>query len=317
MISAVLLALALALMALGGRLRRVRSLQRSPRLAIVTWQVLSATALLSLALAGLTQLVPPSALGGDLAAIVRACVYTLQAAYAAPTRLPGVALGAGAAVLLTGWAAANVVRELVVRARQREHARAALLPIATHDAALGASVIDAATAGAYCVAGRRPTVVLTTGALQALQGDELRAVVAHERAHLRQAHHLPVAVAHGLARAFPRVPLFAAAAQQIDALVEILADEAAAGETDDVAVAGALVALAGMRAPAAALGAASSVGADRVLRLLNRRPSPPRYAQALLGAALVALATAPIVLAAYPALAASAADVCVMPPVIG
>jgi Zn-dependent protease with chaperone function len=46
----------------------------------------------------------------------------------------------------------------------------------------------------YCVPGRLPTIVVTTGALAVLEPEQLAAVLAHERAHLAGRHHLLLAV---------------------------------------------------------------------------------------------------------------------------
>lgn len=60
---------------------------------------------------------------------------------------------------------------------------------------------------AYCVAGRYPTVILTTGALRALDPDQLDAVLAHERAHLAGHHHRLLALTPAMvALALGRVP---------------------------------------------------------------------------------------------------------------
>jgi hypothetical protein len=157
--------------------------------------------------------------------------------------------------------------------------------------------------------------VLTTGAVKALDADELAAVIAHERAHLRERHHLAVAAAIGLARAFPRVPLFAGAADETARLVELRADDVAAGDTDQVSVAGALVALAGMRAPEAALAAAACGGTARVARLLAPATPVGLARRSAVLTVLTVVTVAPAVLAAYPALAAAGADICTLPPI--
>lgn len=315
MISLSLLILA-AMMAIGGsQLRRVRLFDRAPRLGVLSWQALSLTAIASLTLAGLTLIVPTSSLGGDLASLLQACLYTLQAAYASPTQLPGVTTGAALAVGTTAWAGAWVAVELAGARRDRARAQDALALVSRHDSALDATLVHTDVLAAYCLPGRHERVVLTTATVAALEPAELAAVIAHERAHLRQRHHLALAAARGLARAFPAVPLFAVAAVEIARLVELCADDAAASDTDGVSVAGALVTLAGMRAPAAALAAASSVGAVRVSRLLEpgKTVGVTRRAAVLLGLAL--LVVAPVLLAAYPAFAAAGADICTLPPV--
>jgi Zn-dependent protease with chaperone function len=73
----------------------------------------------------------------------------------------------------------------------------------------------------YCVPGRR-RIVFTTGALRRLDGRQLDAVLAHERAHLAGRHHMVIMFAEALRAAFPHTRFFAAAASQISCLVEWL-----------------------------------------------------------------------------------------------
>ena len=317
MIALSLLVFAAALMVGGAQLRRLRLFDALPRLGVLAWQAVSLAALASVALAGLTLVVPASSMGGDLASLLRACVFTLQAAYAAPTELPtvtaGVALTTGASL----WPAAWVLSRLLSARRERRTTLDALALVSRDDAALGATVVDTDVAAAYCLPGRHGRVVLTTAAVRGLDGDELAAVIAHERAHLRQRHHLTVAVAVGLARAFPHVPLFAASAVEISRLVEMRADDAAAEETDHLSVAGALVALAGMRAPRPALAAADTAGATRVMRLLGPAAPVGLGRPVAVVAALTLVLLAPALVAAYPAFAAAGADICTAPPTAG
>ena len=56
-------------------------------------------------------------------------------------------------------------------------------------------VLDGALPLAYCVPGREPRVVLSDGVLQTLDREQVDAVLAHERAHLRHRHELPGVVA--------------------------------------------------------------------------------------------------------------------------
>lgn len=308
-----LLGFAIALMLGGAQLRRVRLFASLPRLGVLAWQVQSLAALASVALAGATLIVPSSDLGHDLASFLRACIHTVQAAYAAPAQFPAVFAGVVLAAASTLWPAGWVTGHLIAAYRERRRTRDALALVSRDDAALGATLVDADVAAAYCLPGRHGRIVLTTAAVTALDEDELAAVIAHERAHLRERHHLVVGAASGLARAFPGVPLFATAAVEIARLVELRADDAAARHTSQISVAAALVTLAGMRAPRAALAAADRGGAARVSRLLE--PMGPvgivRPVAVLCGLTVVLLA--PAVLAAYPALAAAGADVCTFP----
>lgn len=308
-----LLGFAIALMLGGAQLRRVTLFESLPRVGMLAWQVLSMAALASVALAGATLIVPSSDLGHGLATFLRACIYTVQAAYSAPTQFPAEFAGVVLAAASTLWPAGWVTGHLVAAYRDRRRTRDALVLVSREDGVLGATLVDADVAAAYCLPGRHGRIVLTTAAVSALDDDELAAVIAHERAHLRERHHLVVGGAIGLARAFPGVPLFATAAVEIARLAELRADDAAARHTDQMSVAAALVTLGGMRAPRAALAAADRGGAARVSRLLE--PLAPvgiaRPVAVLCGLTVVLLA--PAVLAAYPALAAAGADFCTLP----
>src|SRR5581483_3535026 len=100
---------------------------------------------------------------------------------------------------------------------------------------------------------------------------QLQAVLAHERAHLRCRHHLMLAAAAALARAFPRVPLFAQAGPELGVLAEMAADAAARRHgPDHLAKALVILARAGTRPAALAAGGPAAIA--RIQRLL----APPR-----------------------------------------
>lgn len=91
-----------------------------------------------------------------------------------------------------------------------------------------ALVVEAAVPLAYCVAGfRRPTVVLTRGCREMATATELRAIVAHERAHARGHHGLVIGLFLAWERTFPVLigPRLALAA--VTAATEMTADDAA------------------------------------------------------------------------------------------
>src|SRR5690242_7731200 len=148
------------------------------------WSVVAAVGL-----AGLTLAVHATALGGDLSQVLGACVRRLRALYAAP----GGATVAEVGLILAGAVLARTVLTTAghLRAAGRQalrHAHTARL--AGHlEPNLGAVVIEHPQPAAYCVAGRCPTVIVTTGAMAALAPGQLDAVLAHERAHLAGRHH--------------------------------------------------------------------------------------------------------------------------------
>ena len=118
----------------------------------------------------------------------------------------------------------------------------------------GTVVLDDPRPAAYCVAGRPPAIVVTSGALALLGGSQLAAVLAHERAHLAGRHHLLATVIRGLTAAFPGVPLFARGAAEVARLSEMAADDAAVRLAGRPALVSALLAIAtGVPVPGAEL----------------------------------------------------------------
>ena len=71
---------------------------------------------------------------------------------------------------------------------------------------LGAVLVEHLQPAVYCVGGPHPTVVMTTGALQALNPGQVDAVLAHERAHLACHHHRFLAIARIGRQVFPFIP---------------------------------------------------------------------------------------------------------------
>ncbi|HEY0259671.1 MAG TPA: M56 family metallopeptidase [Lacisediminihabitans sp.] len=270
-----LVTLALLLLFLGPVvLKRIAWLESSPRIGIGAWQALSASAVLSVVLGSAALAVPSSAWSLNLVDLLGACAMAFRHRYSTPA---GVVLGSAAAAIALGLFARLLycaARGLIESSRLRRSHVLGLRLIAHHRRDLGALVIDHPAAAAYCLPGRGSQVVLTSAAIEALDGGQLAAVMAHERAHLRGHHHLVLAAARALDRAFPRVPLFREARTAITRLVEMVADDDAASTNGRLTVATALVRLGehGMT-PAAALGAAEVSAVRRVRRLVSD-PSP-------------------------------------------
>jgi Zn-dependent protease with chaperone function len=105
----------------------------------------------------------------------------------------------------------------------------------------GAVVLDDPRPAAYCAAG---TIVVTSGALGVLDDDQLSAVLAHERGHLRGRHHLLTLGLRGLTAAFPGVPLFTRGPAEVACLAEMSADDTAARTVGRPALITALIAIA-------------------------------------------------------------------------
>ncbi|MFI5615456.1 M56 family metallopeptidase [Amycolatopsis sp. NPDC051903] len=233
--------------------------------------------------------------------VLSTCIAQLRAVAAGRY---GTAVQIGLLVL-AGFAALGVAvllgrlgRSLLrARASTHEHARMARLAGA-HDAALGAVVLDVPERAAYCVAGRPHTIVVTRGALAALDDRHLDAVLAHERAHLSGRHHLLLALTRGLAAILPRIELFTSGSAEVARLLEMCADDAAARAHGRRTVLQALVALAGAApVPAGALGASGVGVLARAERLAAPADLSRRVRVRLLLGATAAVVTAGPVLA--------------------
>jgi Zn-dependent protease with chaperone function len=225
----------------------------------------------------------------------------MLAGHVAPAaRLIAVAgLVAAAAVVLR--AAGCMAREVHRDGRgRREHA--ALVAAAGRPSdEPGVAILDHYAPAVYCLPCGRYRIVMSAGALRVLSAEQVRAVLAHERAHLRSRHHLVLALATALGRAFPRVPLLARAASEVAGLAEMAADDAAARRHGRDDLAAALVVLARAGAKPAMLAAGGPAAAARLDRMLA--PQQPRTGIARLAAVIglipaVVIACLPLVLAA-------------------
>jgi Zn-dependent protease with chaperone function len=172
--------------------------------------------------------------------------------------------------------------------------------------ALGAVLLEHPQPAAYCVAGRHPTVILTTGAVAALEPAQLAAVLAHERAHLAGRHHTLLALARTGRQVLPFVPLMRDADTQVARLAELHADDAATRASDPRSLATALVVLATAASPAPALAAAATDAVQRIHRLLGPAEPLRPARRHLLRATAAALALTPVLLALTPAVIALA-----------
>jgi bla regulator protein blaR1 len=275
-------------------LRRTEWPSHWPALGLVTWHVLAGSVLGATVLGAFAA--PPSGQGDhhqhNHLVVAQACLLAVMFLVAA-----GGCLGRGVITYLR-----------VAHGHRRQH-RLLLGLVGRQDERLDVVVVDHARATAYCVPGPAGKVVLTSGAIAALDDNELAAVLAHERAHLRGHHHLVVAAAKVVRLAFPFVPAFRWAHDEVGRLVELLADDVAARRHGRLVLADALVTLAGQggapATPPAALGAHSSTVTARVSRLVGPAQVLGRWAVTGWLLALLILSAVPV-LSAGPALAGAA-----------
>lgn len=285
-------------------LARARWPERAPRLGIAAWLAMAGSSVAAVVLGSLALLVPTARISADLAPLLAACVMAVQARYAHPGGAALAAAGIVVAVAVTGRAAWCVARTLTVAWLARRRQRSGLAMAGRPDTRLGAVVVDHPEPAAWCLPGHGRPVVLTSGAVRLLDGAQLAAIMAHERAHQRGHHHLLVCVAGSLAAAFPRVRAFGVAHEQVARLAEMVADDAAVSAVPRLTVAGALLAVASAApAVAGALGAGGSATGARVRRLIAAPAPLGRAAMTAGTVSVTALMLVPFALLAGPALA--------------
>ena len=257
--------------------------RRSPRAAILLWQALGLGGGLA-AVGALIELgVPPGA-----TSVVNGITQVAAAGGrlfpvgqpALPILLRLVSLIMGLALLARLCSVLVASSAVVIRARRRQRALLALLGRGDPKAP-GALVVDHPAAAAYCLPGLRSRIVVSVGALDLLRPAELAAVLAHERAHLRERHDLVVLPFTALRRAFGWSQVCADAHNSVALLIEMLADDRALRARPARALAGALArfgtAGCAESAPAGALAVSDTTNegdmAARVTRIMT--PVPP------------------------------------------
>ena len=280
--------------------------RRSPAAAILLWQALGLASGLA-AVGTLIGLAMPASNAGVLRSALRAGtllqardVFQLTGMFGAPGGLPTVI----AAVRLTCLAAGLLLFALLcwvlvavsVAALQARRRQRALLTLLAHldPKVPGALVVDYPSAAAYCLPGLRSQIVVSVGTLELLGRAELAAVLAHERAHLRERHDLVLLPFTALRRAFPRSATCTDAHRSVALLVEMLADDRALRGRPARELVSALVRFGtagACPAPAGALAAAEGEVAARVSRLLQPvRPLPTAAVLAICLAAALLMA---------------------------
>jgi Zn-dependent protease with chaperone function len=232
-------------------------------------------------------------------------IFRLTGTFGARGGLPMVIVAVRLTCLAAGLVLlASLCWVLVAASAAALHARRrqrALLTLLAHGdpKVPGALVIDYPSAAAYCLPGLRSQIVVSAGTLELLGRGELAAVLAHERAHLRERHDLVLLPFTALRRAFPRSATCTGAQRSVALLVEMLADDRALRGRPTRELVSALVRFgtAGTcPAPAGALAAAEGEVVARVSRLLQPvRPLPTAAVLAICLAAAL-LVAAPITL---------------------
>lgn len=207
---------------------------RSPAIALALWQAIALGGGLSMIGCLLVFGASPA---GSLLGAARALLPHLFTGPIPPVfgvvHLAALTLAAGLALHLALNLALTAVR--AERERRRQHQLIDLLS----DPMPGqprTRVLAHPVPLAYCVPGIRTATVLTDGLIDALDDAELRAVIAHERAHLDQLHHLVLSRFRAWHSALPWFPIANRAERSVALLAEMLADDHARRESDDEAL---------------------------------------------------------------------------------
>ncbi|MCH9701003.1 MAG: M56 family metallopeptidase [Actinomycetia bacterium] len=313
-IAVCLLLYSLLILVAGPRLlSRLTQGGQAPRLGVAAWISAISSVLISTAAALV-------AVGAQIVAhwdhrqyLLASCVAQLrviatgQAGAWPQIALLGLGATAAVAIGVTALRLANAFAGM--RRKSRDYAEAVHL-VGRRTSAPDVRVLDADQPAAYCVAGRRSTIVVTSAAIAALDEQQLGAVLAHERAHLAGHHPHLVASLRGLASVFPRLTLMTEGAKDVSRLLEMCADDVAARRHGREALLNGLLAMSGA-VPAGALAAADVAVLERAQRLTGS--SADRFIQAGRTAALIsaiaAISAGPVSIAA---LAASGALMCGM-----
>jgi Zn-dependent protease with chaperone function len=275
--------------------------------AILLWQALG----LSWGLAAVGTLIG-FAVTGNGAAVGTGALERLSGLMTADQPLAGIGLArlvflaAGLMLLAVLCWILVAAAAAVLRARQRQRELLSLL--AHGDPKVpGALVVDHPAAAAYCLPGLRPEIVISAGALALLDAHELAAVLAHERAHLRERHDLVLLPFLALLRAFSWAGITTRAYRAVGLLLEMHADDRVLRQLPARELATALLrvgAAGGGGVPTGALAVAGEPAecevAARVIRLLRPPPGLNNVATALVLAVSAALVAIPAALLLLP-----------------
>jgi hypothetical protein len=194
------------------------------------------------------------------------------------------------ALRLVGVLVAVTVRTLRTRRRHRDLLDLLATP---WPAVPGAHVLDHPVPVAYCLPGLRSRLVLSAGVLDALEPAAVAAVLAHERAHLRERHDLVVLPFVAWGATAPFVQGMVCAQLAVAALVEMRADDVATACTTRTQPTGALRSM-GAAAPAAAVTSFSVALEHRLDRILAPPAPLPAVVRGCVRLGAAALVAVPV-----------------------
>ncbi|WP_158848807.1 M56 family metallopeptidase [Saccharothrix deserti] len=233
-------------------LKRLTASGSHPRVVLVAWLSSIASVVTTSGLAVTALLTPDH--GAHAFANFPQCFDTLL--HGSPPQVEalsgvvGVLLLAGLLVRLAVMGTRTVRR----RARARAEHLAVLRLAARQEPGSPATLwLDHEEPLAFSLPGCPGVVVATEGLTRKLAGDQVDAVLVHERAHLRGRHHLLVTAADTLSAMLPFLPLFRQTPTAVRELVELAADAVAVRVCGAASVRAALTAVTSGGAPGSAL----------------------------------------------------------------
>lgn len=227
-------------------------LMRVPRLAsglllsaLAVW--LLAVAAVSLTLAGLVS--GPRLLAAPFAGVCQRCLASASPfSPSVPLEVP-VPVAVFVLLPLGGTALLAVlgVRRLLLRAASTRAVLTEVMATGERTEIAGHRVLMVPDPRplAFTLPRRRGGIVLSHGLVDALDPDELSAVLEHEEAHLAQHHHAVLALMDALAGPLRAVPLVGAILNAVPLLLEIAADDVSRHHSGTPALASALLTLGG------------------------------------------------------------------------
>jgi Zn-dependent membrane protease YugP len=284
---------------------------RAPGTALVVWQAIALTGGLSMIGALLSYGLTP--FGGNMVEGLRSLPGSLLAG-SLPSGSEFSQMFALSGAILLGIHLLLTLATTFVRAERsrRRHRQLVTLLSSPMPELPDTRLIDHEAPVAYCLPGTtRSVTVLSAGLIAILDDEQLRAVVAHERAHATQRHHLVLLAFRAWRGSLPWFPIATRAHDAVAILVEMLADDQARRVvSDDTLVRSiAIVASESPDATAAALtpdgsralAADSPSASRRIARLVDGVPPLALPARIFAVACAIALVAVPTALLTGPA----------------
>lgn len=214
---------------------------QAPATALLLWQAIALSG-------GISMISAPLLFGlsafGDTVYLAAGELYAQISSGTAPQKmLPLIFIGS--ALLIAGYLIVHLFLSIVgtIRHQRTQRTLIALLsrPLPQHP---HTRVIDLVQPIAYCLPGNHSVSVLSEGLLSLVNDRQLEAIIAHEKAHLRQRHLAVLVAFDSWNRALPWLPTAKKAHRAVSLLLEMLADDQSKKITDAATLAQAIARIA-------------------------------------------------------------------------